>query len=70
MALTYKNPDILKLRYIITDDAIEKYYENGGKFTKYELENINFSRLYDDNYILDNEYSVEDINKRIKNIKI
>ena len=34
-----------------TDDAIEKFYNFGGYFTKQELNNISFQKLYNDDYI-------------------
>ena len=69
MSLIYKKPRLRRLKYIITDDAIEKYYKNGGNFSQYELENIKFSRLLDDNFILNKKYNENDIENKIKNIK-
>lgn len=47
MASIYKNPKILDLKYTISDDALEKYYEKGGTFSEKELEELKFSKIYE-----------------------
>lgn len=51
----YKDTNVYNLLYCVSDKAIEKFYENGGTFTKEELKNIKFSRLFDENFVLNKE---------------
>lgn len=51
----YKDTNVYNMLYCVSDKAIEKFYENGGTFTKEELKNIKFSRLFDENFVLNKE---------------
>ena len=48
----YKDTNVYNLIYCVSDKAIEKFYENGGTFTEEELKSIKFSRLFDENFVL------------------
>ncbi len=48
----YKDDNVYNLLYCVSDKAFEKFYENGGTFTKEELKNIKFSRLFDEKFVL------------------
>ena len=48
----YKDDNVYNLLYCVSDKAFEKFYENGGAFTEEELKNIKFSRLFDENFVL------------------
>ena len=51
----YKDTNVYNMLYCVSDKAIEKFYENGGTFTEEELKNIKFSRLFDENFVLNKE---------------
>ena len=51
----YKDDNVYNLLYCVSDKAIEKFYENGGTFTEEELKSIKFSRLFDENFVLNKE---------------
>ena len=38
-----------------SNDAIDKFYQNGGYFTSEELHNLNFTKLFDNNFVINNE---------------
>ncbi len=49
----YKDKNILKYGYIITNDStFETFYKDGGTFTADEINDIKFSRLLDKNFVL------------------
>ncbi len=49
----YKDNNIANISvYCVGPDAIEKFEQNGGAFSKEELADIKFSRLFDDNFVL------------------
>ena len=52
MYLIYQDENILKLKLKITDDTLEKFYNDGGSLTEEELKNIKFSRLFEDKFVL------------------
>ncbi len=41
--------------YYITNDAIDRFYNKGGTFSKEELNNINFSKLFNENFVLNKD---------------
>ena len=47
--------------FVLRDDAVEQFYKNGGSFSKEELENVQFSRLFDENFVLNKNYSAEEM---------
>ena len=49
---TYKDDKILRIGYTFSDDAIERFYKKGGRFYKWEFENLRFSRLKNDDFVL------------------
>ncbi len=51
----YKTDIPLKLGYCFSDDALDKYYSNGGVFSKNELKKLKFSNLLNEKFIFDNE---------------
>ena len=51
----YKDDNVYNLLYCVSDKAFEKFYENGGAFTEEELKSIKFSRLFDENFVLNKE---------------
>ena len=61
-----KIPDI---QICFTDDAIEKFYNNGGYFTKEEIAHISFNDLLNDDYIIytkGEKLSLDEISKLMK----
>ena len=67
----YNEPEdkLKKLGVCYSDDAIDKFYANGGSFTKKELDNIYFERLKNDDFILEKpnkKLSVSDVTKEFK----
>ena len=51
----YKDANVYSMFYCVSDKAMEKFYENGGTFTEEELKSIKFSRLFDENFVLNKE---------------
>ena len=71
--IVYKNKKAANIGYCVSKNAFEIFYEKGGSFTKSELENIKFSNLLDDHFILehsDNAVGYENLNKYILNEEI
>ncbi|MBQ4078329.1 hypothetical protein IJD15_04030 [bacterium] len=65
----YKNDFILQQGYCRSRNALEKYYENGGVFTEEELQNIKFSNLFNEDFVLNTKgkkLTVAEIKERIK----
>ncbi len=50
--IVYKSDISQKLNYIYDDNALDIFYKNGGVFSDSEFENMKFSRLLDDNFVL------------------
>ncbi len=50
--LIYKDNKSIKQGYCFSRNAYEKFYAKGGIITDEELENINFSRLLNNNFVL------------------
>ena len=48
----YKSFKSAQLGYCFCDNAMEKFYELGGTFTDEELNNIQFKRLLDEDFVL------------------
>gem|GEM_PF-2617426 len=48
----YKDKSVKKKGYKYSKDGFKKFYENGGVFEDSELENINFSKLFDEDFVL------------------
>lgn len=57
----YKNDISAKLGYEYENDAIKKFYENGGNFSREELENIEFSRLFNEDFVLNKQFSPKEL---------
>ncbi len=47
--------DIKELGFKLEENAVEKFKKNGGSITEDELNNLNFSRLFDENYVLNKD---------------
>ena len=65
----YKNDFVLQQGYCRSRNALEKYYENGGVFTEEELQNIKFSNLFNEDFVLNTKgkkLTVAEIKERIK----
>ena len=50
----YKTDEFERKGYIVDKEALNKFYNNGGKFTDRELKDLNFQKLLDDNFVLGN----------------
>ena len=50
--LIYKDNNALTLGVTIDENALEKFYENGGIFTEKELKELKFERLKDNDFVL------------------
>ena len=50
----YKDNRANTLGYCFSEDALEKFYKDGGTFTKKELEHIRFSKLFKKDFIYKN----------------
>ncbi len=65
----YKDNISKQLGYCVSKDAIFKFYERGGSFTKKEIENIKFKRLKERDFVLKQNntdtYSAEELNKKV-----
>ena len=57
----YKDDISAELGYKLEDNAIEKFYKAGGTFSREELENIKFSRLFSEDFVLNKNYSDKEI---------
>lgn len=69
----YKETPDVSVYICVSDNAINEFYEKGGYITKEELNNLNFSRLFDKNFVfkkkdeVDNEiYTADEVNELIK----
>ncbi len=49
-----------KVKFCLSDDALERFFDLGGIITKDEIENIKFSRLKDPDYVLNNQVKSND----------
>ncbi len=56
-ALIYKQ-DIKNLEFCIGDNALMDFYNDGGKFSSDEMSDIMFSRLFDENFVLNKEQKI------------
>ena len=50
--LIYKDENILKYGYEITDGTLDDFYNDGGSFSDEELKDLKFSRLFDKEFVL------------------
>ncbi len=50
--IIYKDERSKKIGFCISESAYDKYIKMGGKFSDEELENIKFTRLLNDNFVL------------------
>ena len=57
----YKDNISAELGYSLEDNAFEKFYKAGGTFSADELENIKFSRLFSEDFVLNKNYSDNEI---------
>lgn len=57
----YKDNISAELGYSLEDNAFEKFYKAGGTFSADELENIKFSRLFSEDFVLNKQYSDNEI---------
>lgn len=48
----YKDKSVKEKGYRYSKNGMQKFYENGGFFDSDELENINFSKLFDEKFVL------------------
>ncbi len=53
----YKDNKSIKLGLCYSDDALERFYKEGGQLTNNELKHIRFSRLLDDDFVLNRKYN-------------
>lgn len=54
-ARLYKYEKAKEIGYKYSDDALKKFYDAGGAFSKEELKNIKFSRLSDEDFVLNKQ---------------
>ena len=57
----YKDNKSIELGLCYSDDALERFYKEGGQFTKAEFEHIIFSRLLDDDFVLNRNLTPKEI---------
>lgn len=62
MVRIYKNKNYMDLGYEIIPGGYETFYKDGGIFYQYELEDIKFSRLFNDDFILNKKLTADFIN--------
>ena len=62
----YKDNISAKLGYRLEDNALEKFYKAGGTFSREELENIQFSRLFSEDFILNRKYPYKEIRELLE----
>ncbi len=65
----YKDKTSIEKGYNLSFNAIEEFYENGGVFTEEELQNIKFSNLFNEDFVLNTKgkkLTVAEIKERIK----
>lgn len=43
------------VRFCLSDNALDKFYASGGVISRYELDNIKFSKLKDSQFVLNNQ---------------
>ncbi len=58
----YKDNKSIELGLCYSDDALERFYKKGGQFNKEEFEPIIFSRLLDDDFVLNKNATSQEIN--------
>lgn len=50
--MIYKDYKSLETGYCLQDNAMELFLNNGGNFSDEELGSLKFSKLFDDNFVL------------------
>lgn len=64
----YKDKKSIDMGYELSDDAVKIFYKLGGTFSKEELENIKFSRLLNDDFVLNKDFSQTEIKNIIEQV--
>ena len=66
---TYKY-DLDKFKnFEMKENAMDLFYQKGGRFYKYELENIKFQRLKNNDFVLNKELDKNEVQELFKNIR-
>lgn len=68
-ARVYKDDSVNDIGYKREPDAFEKFYNAGGFFTEEELYNLNFTRLYDEKFVLKEKPSEGDLILSVEEVK-
>lgn len=65
----YKDETVNEIGYKREPDAFEKFYNAGGFFTEEELYNLDFARLYDEEFVLREKPSQDDLVLSVEEVK-
>ena len=68
-AKVYKDERVNDIGYKRAPDAFEKFYNAGGFFTEEELYNLDFARLYDEEFVLRENPSENDLILPVEEVK-
>ena len=65
----YKDERVNEIGYKREPNAFEKFYNAGGFFTEEELYNLDFARLYDEEFVLREKPSEDDLVLSVEEVK-
>ena len=65
--IIYRDTKYIDKQLCFYEDAYEQFYKRGGRIYKFELENIKFSRLFDEDFVLNKNVEKNDLKEIYNN---